>query len=66
MKRQEEFDSVQETLLSEIEELEQRLALLKKRVTNKDLIGVGDVITTCIGNINVLIGKYQILSKVYE
>lgn len=66
MKRQEEFDIVQETLLSEIEELEQRLTLLKTRVTNKDLIGMGDSITTQIGNINVLIGKYQILSKVYE
>jgi len=66
MKRQEEFGIVQETLLSEIEEVEQRLALLKKRVTNKELIGVGDSITTCVGNVNVLIGKYQILSKVYE
>lgn len=66
MKRQEEFDIVQKTLLSEIEELEQRLALLKKRVTNKDHIGVGDAITTLIGNINVLVGKYQILSKIYD
>lgn len=66
MKKQEEFSIVRETLLSEIEELEQRLALLKKRVSNKDLIGVGNAITTCIGNINVLIGKYQILNKLYE
>lgn len=30
-----------------------------KRVTDKDIIGMGNSITT-------LIGKYQILSKVYE
>lgn len=63
MNKIKEFEIVQDTLLSEIIEVEERLALLKNRVTNSHEIGVGDETIRSIGKIYTLIGKYQILSK---
>lgn len=66
MKKQNKLMFVKETLLSEIEELEERLALLKNRVTNSEDICVGDGIVIGTGKIIRLIGQYQVLMEEYD
>jgi len=66
MKKADEFLLVKETLLSEIEELEERLCCLKKRVNNSEKLGVGDGIILGTGKIITLVAQYQILDKKYE
>ena len=66
MKKQNKLMVVKETLLSEIEELEERLAFLKKRVINSEDIGVGDGIVIGVGKITGLVGQYQVLMEKYD
>ena len=57
MKKQNKLMFVKETLLSEIEELEERLTLLKKRVTTNTDIGIEDGIVIGTGKITRLVGQ---------
>lgn len=66
MKKQNKLTFVKETLLSEIEELEEKLKYLKERVTNSVDIGLGDGIILTTGKITRLVGQYQILIEEYD
>ena len=66
MKKQNKLMFVKETLLSEIEELEERLALLKRRVTNSQDVGIGDGVVVGTGKITRLVGQYQVLMEEYD
>jgi hypothetical protein len=57
VKKQNKLMFVKETLLSEIEELEERLTLLKKRVTTNTDIGIEDGIVIGTGKITRLVGQ---------
>ena len=66
MNKADEFLLVREILLSEIEELEERLRCLKKRVNNSEKLGVGNGIIIGTGKIITLVAQYQILDKKYD
>jgi len=66
VKKQNKLMFVKETLLSEIEELEERLALLKRRVTNSQDVGIGDGVVVGTGKITRLVGQYQVLMEEYD
>lgn len=66
MTKSEYFETTRETLISELLEVEKRLALIRKRVKNIEEIGVGDSVFRSIGKIYYLLGKYSELYKNYE
>ena len=61
-----ELNNVQETLITEILEVEGRLVILRKRVENLEEYGVGDSFSRSVGKIYYLLGKYSELLKVKD
>lgn len=58
-----ELSNVQETLIAEILEVEERLANIRKRVETLQDYGVGDSISMSVGKIYYLLGRYSELIK---
>lgn len=58
-----ELSIVQETLIAEILEVEERLANIRKRVENLQDYGVGDSVSRSVGKIYFLLGRYSELIK---
>lgn len=58
-----ELSNVQETLIAEILEVEERLANIRKRVENLQNYGVGDLVSRSVGKIYFLLGRYSELIK---
>ena len=58
-----ELSIVQETLIAEILEVEERLANIRKRVETLQDYGVGDSVSRSVGKIYYLLGRYSELIK---
>ena len=58
-----ESSNVQETLVAEILEVEERLANIRKRVETLQDYGVGGSVSMSIGKIYYLLGRYSELIK---
>jgi hypothetical protein len=58
-----ELSNVQEIIITEILEVEERLATIRNRIETLQEYGVGDSISRSIGKIYYLLGKYSELVK---